>query len=292
MMSKFSFKNSLSCSWVEFVKWIVDARMIIVLCLCVFIYSFAVEPIKENAELMGEPMNALEPFIATLNSGMILLIIPLGFLTLISDFPKIDGSTIFYIFRIGKKSWLCGQILRLFLMTGAYLLAIFAASFMSVITVGFTGEEWSLVATKFSAEFPEQSGNFGVQLLPANLYNQMTLPTAFVESTLFVVAYLFSLGMILLAFSIAKRKTMGIVICGLVIALGAALCSINTRLMWALPMAHSIIWLHYTEFLREPIFPVFYSAIYFTAMIAAALIFCIAFLKRFDYDIISMEVQS
>lgn len=292
MMSKFNLKNSLSCAWVEFVKWVVDARMIIVLCLCVFIYSFAVEPIKANAELMGEPMNTLEPFIATLNSGMILLVIPLGFLTLISDFPKIDGSTIFYIFRIGKKSWLCGQIMRLLLMTAAYLLAIFAVPFVSVFTIGFTGEEWSLVATNFAAKFPEQSGNFGVQLLPENLYSQMTLLTAFVESTLFVIAYLFSLGMILLAFSIAKRKTAGIVVCGLVIALGAALCSINTKLMWVFPMAHSIVWLHYTEFLRKPIFPVFYSAIYFAAIIAVALIFCIASLKRFDYDIISLEVQS
>ncbi|MBD5383508.1 MAG: hypothetical protein HDR72_00730 [Ruminococcaceae bacterium] len=290
-MSKFSFKRSFSCAWIEFVKWIADARMVIVLCLCVFIYSFAVEPIKANAELMGEPMNALEPFIAALNSGMILLIIPLGFITLISDYPKIDGSTIFYIFRIGKKSWLCGQILRLLMMTAAYIWAIFAASVAGVITDGFTGEEWSLVATRFASEFPEQSGNFGVQLLPENLYNQMTLPTAVIESTLFVVAYLFSLGMLLLAFSIAKRKTAGIVVCGLVIALGAAFCSIRTKLMWALPMAHSIVWLHYTEFLREPIFPVFYSAIYFAAIIAAALIFCMISLKRFDYDIISLEVQ-
>ena len=289
-MNKFSIKNSLSCAWVEFVKWIADARMIIVLCLCVFIYSFVAEPIKANAELMGEPMNALEPFIATLNSGMILLILPLGFLTLISDFPKIDGGTVFYIFRIGKKSWLCGQILRLFMMTLAYIMVIFAASVGGVITSGFTGREWSLVATKFASEFPEQSGNFGVLLLPENLYNQMTLPTAFIESTLFVAVYLFSLGMILLAFTIAKRKTTGIVVCGLVIALGAALCSINTKLMWVLPMSHSIIWLHYTEFLREPIFPVFWSAVYFAAVIAAALIFSAAFLKRFDYDTISSEV--
>lgn len=289
-MSKFSLKNSLSCARTEFVKWILDARMIIVLCLCVFIYTFVAEPIKANAELMGEPMNALEPFIAALNSGMVLLVVPLGFLTLISDFPKIDGSTIFYIFRIGKKSWLCGQILRLFMMTAAYILAIFAASVGGVITSGFTGTEWSLVATKFASEFPEQSGNFGVLLLPENLYNQMTLPTAVIESTLFVIAYLFSLGMILLAFSIGKRKTAGIVVCGLVIALGAALCSINTKLMWALPMAHSIIWLHYTEFLREPIFPVFWSAVYFAAVIAGAFIFCAVSLKRFDYDIISSEV--
>lgn len=290
-MSKFSLKNSLSCAWVEFIKWIVDARIVIVLCLCVFIYSFVTEPIKANAVMMGETMNVLEPFIATLNSGMVLLILPLGFLTLISDFPKIDGSTIFYIFRIGKKSWFCGQIIRLFLMTAAYILAMFIASVAGIITCGFMGEEWSLVATKFASEFPEQSGNFGVLLLPENLYNQMSLPTAVVQSTLFVAAYMFLLGMILLAFSIAKRKTAGIVVCGLLIALGAALCSINTKMMWLFPMAHSIVWLHYTEFLREPVFPVFYSAIYFAAIIAAALIFCIASLKRFDYDTISLEVQ-
>ncbi len=289
-MRKFSFKNSISCAWIEFVKWIVNPRIVIVLCLCVFVYAFAVEPIKQNAELMGEPMNALEPFIATLNSGMILLIVPLGFLTLISDYPKIDGSTINHIFRIGKKSWLWGQILQLIMMTAAYILAMFLASVAGVITSGFTGEEWSLVATKFASAFPEQSGNFGVLLLPENLYNQMSLPTAFIESTLFVIAYLFSLGMILLAFTISKRKTAGVVVCGLVIAIGAMLCSINAKIMWVFPMAHSIVWLHYTEFLREPIFPVYYSAIYFAAIIAAATIVCIASLKRFDYDLISLEV--
>lgn len=289
-MTKFSIKNSLSCAWVEFVKWIADARMIIVLCLCVFIYSFAVDPIKANAALMGEPINLLEPFIATLNSGMILLVMPLGFLTLISDFPKIDGSTIFYIFRIGKKSWLCGQILRLIMMTAAYILAIFAAAVAGSAADGYIGGEWSDVATKFTSEFPEQRGNFGVLLLPENLYNQMSLPTAVIESTLFVAAYLFTLGMILLAFSIAKKKTAGIVVCGLVIALGAALCSIRTSIMWVFPMAHSIVWLHYTEFLRKPIFPIFYSAIYFAVLIAAALIFCAVSLKRFDYDTVSSEV--
>lgn len=291
-MSKFSIKNSLSCAWVEFVKWIADARMIIVICLCVFVYSFVTEPIKANAVMMDEPINALEPFIATLNSGMVLLILPLGFLTLISDYPKIDNSTIFYIFRTGKKSWLCGQIMQLFMMTAAYVLTIFLASVGGVITCGFTGEEWSLVATRFASEFPEQSGNFGVLLLPENLYNQMSLPTAVIESTLFVAAYLFTLGMILLAFSIAKKKTAGIVVCGLVIALGAALCSIRTALMWVFPMAHSVVWLHYTEFLREPIFPIWASVVYFAAILAAALVFCMILLKRFDYDSISLEVQS
>ncbi len=291
-MSKISCKNLFSCAWTGFLRWLVDARMIIVLCICMFIHSFVVEPIKTNAGLMGEPMNIFEPFIATLNSGMVLLIIPLGFLTLISDYPKIDGSSILYIFRTGKKSWLYGQVLQLFMMVAAYILAIFTASVAGVITSAFTGREWSLVATNFASEFPERRGNFGALLLPENLYNQMTLPVALVESTLFVTAYLFSLGMILLAFSVANRKAAGIVTCGLIIALGSAFCSINTKLMWMLPMAHSIVWLHYTEFLRKPVFPVFYSIIYFAVIIMTALIFCVLSLKRFDYNTISSEVQS
>ena len=196
-MSKFNCMHMLACAWTGFLKWLMDARMIIILCICIFVYSFVVDPIMANAKLMNESINVLEPFIATLNSGMVLLIIPLGFLTLISDYPKIDDSSIFYIFRIGKKNWLFGQILQLLLMVVTYLLAIFTASVAGACMSGYIGKEWSRVTTNFVAEFPEQSGNFGALLLPENLYNQMTLPVALIESTLFVIMYLFFLGMLL-----------------------------------------------------------------------------------------------
>lgn len=292
-MRGFSCKNSVSCAVSGFLKWIVNSRMVILLCICVFVYACVVEPIKSNAVLMGEPMNVLEPYIAALNSGMILLIAPLGFLTLISDYPKIDCGSIFYIFRIGRRSWLCGQILQLAAMALAYVAAIFATAVAGgMASNGFFGGEWSAVATRFTSEFPDQRGNFGVSLLPENLYNQMPLGEAAINSTLFVLAYLFTIGMVLLAFSIARKKSAGIVACGLLIAIGAAFCSINTKLMWLLPMAHSVVWLHYTEFLREPVFPISYSVVYFIAIIAALLAVCAVSLKRFDYSTISLEVQS
>ena len=95
MMKNFSLKQSFFCARAEFIKWICDARMIILGVLLIFIYSFAIEPLKSNAELMGEPLNILEPFIAIANSGAILLIIPLVFLTLIADFPKIDTCLLY-----------------------------------------------------------------------------------------------------------------------------------------------------------------------------------------------------
>lgn len=288
-MSKISFKKILSCGWTELMKWVFDPRMIILLSLCIFIYSFAVEPLKSNAAIMGKPLNVFEPFVAVLNSEMLLMIIPLGFITLISDFPKIDGSSMFFIFRIGKTNWLFGQMLKLLLIAVMYIAVIFATSVLGVLDNCFFGAEWSKVATRFAIELPNMSKNFGVLLLPENLYNQIPLRVAAVESMLFVFVYLFFLGMILLSFSISKRRAAGFIACGLTVVIGAALCSIKTQLMWVFPMSHSIIWLHFTEYLREPIFPVIYSGIYFGAIILIPFIFCIIAIRKFDCENLSEE---
>lgn len=241
MMKNFSLKQSFFCARAEFIKWICDARMIILGVLLIFIYSFAIEPLKSNAELMGEPLNILEPFIAIANSGAILLIIPLVFLTLIADFPKIDTNTVFYIMRVGRLNWLFGQLLKLIFMALSYLAVIFLGAVLPMLSDGFWYNGWSNVATKFASRFPEHSGNFGVQLLPENLYNQLTVFSAAVQSYLLVFAYLMIIGLILLSFSLVKHKTVGFVLCGAVISLGTAFCSIKTTLMWTMPMANSII---------------------------------------------------
>jgi len=154
MMKNFSLKQSFFCARAEFIKWICDARMIILGVLLIFIYSFAIEPLKSNAELMGEPLNILEPFIAIANSGAILLIIPLVFLTLIADFPKIDTNTVFYIMRVGRLNWLFGQLLKLIFMALSYLAVIFLGAVLPMLSDGFWYNGWSNVATKFSSRFP------------------------------------------------------------------------------------------------------------------------------------------
>lgn len=283
-MKNISVKQAFSCALTEFVKWISDARMIILAVLLVFINSFAIEPLLENAKLMGKPLNILEPFIAVANSGAILLIIPLVFLTLIADFPKIDTNTVFYIIRVGRTNWLLGQVIKLAMMAVSYLAVIFAGSVVPMLFKGFWGNNWSEVATKFAITFPEKSGNFGVQLLPENLYNQIPIFTAAIQSYLLVFAYILILGLILLSFSLVKKKTAGFVLCGAVISLGTAFCSIKTTLMWTMPMANSIIWLHYTKYFREPVVSMTFSVCYLLIFIAALLIFSFLAIRKFNYD--------
>lgn len=286
-MNNFSIKKSFSCAKTEYVKWICDARMIILAVLVIFIYSFAIEPLLANAELMNEPLNILEPFIAVSNSWAILLIIPLVFLTLIADYPRIDTNTVFYIIRIGRLNWLLGQIIKLVFMAVSYLAVIFLGAVIPMLSKGFWYNGWSNVATGFVKMFPEKRGNFGVQLLPENLYNQISVFKAAVQSYLLVFAYMMIIGLLLLAFSLIKRKTAGFVLCGAIISLGTAFCSIKTSLMWTMPMGNSIIWLHYTKYFKEPVMSMGFSAIYLTAFIAVLLIFCGISIHKFNYDNVS-----
>lgn len=107
-MKMISIKTALKCAKTDFVKWAFNSRMIILVVIAAFIYICAVQPLEENAAIMGKPLNAIEPYIAALNSGSLLLIIPLGFLAISSDFPKIDGSAMFGLMRTGRKNWFLG----------------------------------------------------------------------------------------------------------------------------------------------------------------------------------------
>ena len=291
MMKNFSLKQSFFCARAEFIKWICDARMIILGVLLIFIYSFAIEPLKSNAELMGEPLNILEPFIAIANSGAILLIIPLVFLTLIADFPKIDTNTVFYIMRVGRLNWLFGQLLKLVFMALSYLAVIFLGTVLPMLSKGFWYNGWSNVATGFVKMFPDRRGDFGVELLPENLYNQLSVFEAALKSYLLVAAYLMIIGLILLVFSLFKRKTLGFIICGGMISLGMAFSAIRTNLMWTMPMANSITWLHYTKYFKKPIMPMSFSVIYLLVLIAVLLVFGGIAIGKFNYDNVT-EVAS
>ncbi|MCM1055228.1 MAG: hypothetical protein NC394_06870 [Bacteroides sp.] len=288
-MTKISLKSALKCAKTDFTKWALNSRMIILAVIVVFIYICAVQPLTENAALMGKPLNAIEPYVAALNSGSLLLIIPLGFLAISSDFPKIDGSAMFGLVRTGRINWFLGQMINLVIMCAAYLIFVFFASTIPVIVGSFWGNNWSDVAVYFSVELPDQAQSYGALLLPKNLFNHLTLASAAAQSTLFVFVYLVLLGMILMCFTIHGKKTAGVIICGALISIGSALCSTRADLMWALPMANSIVWLHFTEFRREPFFPIWCSAIYFAAFIVLLIVLCLIRLKKFDCSAVDSE---
>ena len=259
----------VSVARTEYLRWITDPRVIIVGVLLVFMRTLAVEPLLERAAKFGEKLNVLEPFAAIGNSGMLVMLMPCVFLILISDYPKMTGSTLFFIKRTGKANWFVGQLLFLIMAIVTFLFVVVIGSI--IVSNGEYGLNWSDTVTKYEARFPNESGNFTSQLLPSNLYNQMTLVSAVGQTLLLMTMYLFVLSLIIYFFKLVHIQSFGLLAAIFIVAAGVMTCSLKSPSMWVFPMANTIVWLHYEEILSKQVFPIWCSYAYFIAAIVAGL---------------------
>lgn len=265
----------------EFISWITNPRIIILGILLIFIKMLAIDPLSVRAEKFGGKMYFCEPFIAVGNSGVLTMFIPLVFLVLLSDYPRLGGNALFNISRTGKKNWLCGQILFLTMAIVTFLGVIFLTS--ALASGGRFGDNWSDAVTKYTSRFPDEANSFDSQLLPPNLYNQIPMKTAVVQTFVLISAYLLALSLIIYGMKILFNNSLGLAAAMFVIALGVATTSLYSNLRWAFPMANTIVWLHYTEILNEPIYPVWASFLYFGILIAVLIALNFLALKKIKF---------
>ena len=276
-----SFKQIASTARTEYVGWITNPRVIILGVLLLFIKGLAIDPLSNRAEKFGEKMIFWEPFIAVGNSRALALFIPLVFLVLLSDYPKLGGNSLFYISRIGKRNWLCGQILFLIMAIGTFMAAILGSSIL--FSGGRFGENWSDAVTKYNARFPNEAFNFDSQLLPSNLYNQIPMITAVVQTFVLMSAHLLMLALTIYALKMMFCNSSGLAAAVGVIALGSVTASLGTELRWAFPTSNTIVWLHYTEILSEPVYPVWASFAYFGGVLCVLTVLNFIALKKLKF---------
>lgn len=250
----------------EYVGWITNPRVIILGVLLIFIKNLAIDPLAARAEKFGDTMIVFEPYIAVGNSAALTLFMPLVFLVLLSDYPKLGGISMFYISRTGKRDWLCGQILFLIMAIVTFIGAVFASSML--FSGGHFGTEWSEAVRKYNARFPNEAGNFDSHLLPSNLYNQIPMMKALWQTSVLLAEYLLALALIIYILKILFGSSVGLAGALFAIALGTATTSLYSPIKWAFPTANTIIWLHYTEILSEPIYPIWASFLYFGILLA------------------------
>ncbi len=278
-----SLKTIFLTAKTEYIKWLTNPRIIVIFVLVLFIKTLAIEPLLDRAEKFGAPLNILEPFIAVGNSGMLVMLIPAVFLVLMSDFPIVSGNTLFFIKRTGRKNWFLEQILFAIMSIFTYIFSVFALTTTFSIGNAKFSTNWSEVTRLFESQFPDQRDSFVSQLLPSNLYNQVGIVPTLLHTCALMALYLLLLSLILFVFKLLKLRGAGLFAGMSVIAVGVATTSLKASPMWLFPMANTIIWLHYTEILREPIMPVWYSYVYFAVLISAFLITSWAILKRVNF---------
>lgn len=277
-------RKSFGVARTELLNWLHNPRIMLMFMLVIVIYTLAVEPLIQRAEKTDMPLNVFEPMIAVGNSGLLALLMPSVFMVLISDYPPIKQNSMLYVIRIGKKSWFYGQLLFAFFSIVIFIGGIF-------LIVGFTCAngsnidlKWSESTRKFIFLFPEEANSFVAQLLPSNLYNQLSLSQALSHTFVLLALYFFTLALVLMLFVILNKRSIGLLVTFLIILCGVVTCSVKSPLMWCFPMGNSIIWLHYTEIMKEPIYPIWCSYLYFIVIITVLLTTNRLLVKKINFD--------
>lgn len=266
----------------DFKRWIRSSRQIVLGILMIFIQIQIIVPMKEAAMLMDDTLTMVEPFIALGNSGVIVLLLPIVFLVLMADFPQRDGNELFYLIRCNRRIWIWGQGLLAVMISMALILGLLAISAILLGNSGIWELEYSRTMTRFSTVFPERSGSYVVQLIPENLYLHISLESAVLHTACLLFLYFLLLAMVLLLSALMNKRYFGIILDGFIIVLGAISCAFRTGWMWGFPMAHTIPWLHYTEYLRKPVFPLFGSYLYFLILDAGLFFTCLLISNKYQ----------
>ena len=256
-------RKIISLSKYEYALYLKNYKMIILLVLSVFIYQFIISPLDNAVAQTGINYSVFEIFIALSNSGVILMILPLAFIFVVSDYPLKNSNSFLYIIRMDRINWICSEIIFALKATATFVLL----TVLICCGLGFSNGKmslcWSNITGQYNVLFPKLKGSFVDQLLPGNLYNQMSLIKCFLLSFALVFLYLFTFSMIYLLFELKKRKGIGLLIIAAIILTGTVLTGIDNGGKWLLPTAHSIIWIHYTEYYRDSVMNIGYSFLYY-----------------------------
>lgn len=283
MGSKFSVSRVWRIMAADLYKWIINSRMVIAAAMIVFVWSFAIDPLIGISKEMNSPLNFIEPFIAVFNSRTLCLVTPAVYVFLVSDYPHLDRNSLFILHRVRKREWLMGQFLFFIVSSFIFMSVIFIFSVLPNAISSFSANGWSLVVTRYGIYNPEKAYSFAANLITKELYNQIAPFQAAVLSFILNWLYMILLGAVLLMFHVLNLRKIGVPVLISIIAMGSALGVFRSQGMWFFPMAHTMISLHYTEYLKKPVVSLEWSFIYFGGLILTVLIISLLRVGRTNF---------
>lgn len=289
---RISLKNIFLVAGREYVKWLANPRMVLLLVLCIPVREVIIVPMIKAAAEISQPLNIVETCIAATNSGLLLMLLPLVYFVLISPFPTIDGSTFFYISRMERRNWILGEILFQFMASFSYCVLVILMTLVQSVSVSFVSNGWSIAVTDYDKLSDGASGFHMKQVLPPNLFYQMAPYKAFFLSFLLLALFILLCSMFMMLGAVYNRKMLFFILLCIQLVAGYALCELERFFMWFLPFRHMVLSMHYHVYLREYVFPPWGSITVFLVLLMIEMIVGCHKAKKVSLDMIGGDVLS
>ena len=276
--------NAFRVAKTEYVKWIRNPKMIILLVMLIFAYDFVILELIEASDKMGEKLQIFEGFIGIANSQLLLMILPIVFVGLMGDFPRVDGNAMFYIHRVGKGNWLLGQVLFAAMTAGTYLLALVGFSCVTLLGRCYAGDLWSEVTTKYYIFAPNDTMSLVATLTTGRLYNNLPPWSAALHICGLMFLFLLLISLLLLVGFVCKMRVGGIILTVGLLCLGNVLAYMENNIRWLLPTAHAIMEIHFDEIYKKPIMDMRFSYIYYLLLIVVCVMISYVAIDHYDFS--------
>lgn len=150
-------------------------------------------------DYMGIPLWAAYAYFLPLSA--------LTYLILISDYPKLDDSGTFILFRIGRYAWILGQIWFLICSAMTFISFLLISSMLTVMSRSFLINAWSLVS-KYTLK-PENAAlrpDFPFAIIDSSVINQSRPFEAVMHSVTLILMFMLSVGLIQIIFALIQKR--------------------------------------------------------------------------------------
>lgn len=274
-------KSLLLYAYEQYRTWIFSPRILLILYTIVFLNDNLTVKMLEICRETGYSLNLAEPISLILSKSVNAVIIPLVFISLMTDFPRNEGS-LFFVCRLTRTSLFLSQILFSIAASLTYIILLFIGTFLYCLGSCSFNNEWSGYTTELFLEYPEIYRENTSYFLTSATYMQGTPYKVMFHSTALLLLYTVLMSLIIMMFQFMHKKEAGVLICTVLTLCSLATDGGATAFTWIFPITHTVYGWHYDVFMRQPFFDLFGSYIYFAVLIVLLLSVNLILSRRVD----------
>lgn len=264
----------------EFRETFHKSKILLVMFFIVILYESTLSTIQSLCNTTGLTVGVFEPFILICSKNINIILIPIIYILVISGFPYCKVNY-FHISRVGKKFWLCGELLFIIAFTFLLTFVLAVGTVLPIIenTTPLTND-WSIFMLDFKSRFPE--------LFMKNTIHCLDTSYTLHGTPIFEGLYCFSvtwfnlsiIGVLILLGSVCGRQILFMVIAASGVFVGGCSTFFEGNLKWIFPIAHMQYGLHFNTIFSGNNFPVSGTFIYLGIILLAEIITCSILLNK------------
>ena len=255
-----------------------QTKILLILFFIVLLYESILSPMKTICEESKFAVEISEPFILLCTRSTNVVLIPLIYLLLLSNFPFCK-TQYFQIIRTKKRYWIYGEVAFIIVSSFLILLILFLGSIFFVLKYICLNENWSLYMTQMREQFPELYSNNPLLFLDSSIIAHGNPHQVLFYSFSMMWLYLITIGIFMLFGAIIGKETMAMIAGTAVTVVGGSAIYFGGSFKWIFPLAHIEFGLHYNSFFSDINFPLWGSVLYLLMLVIGLFVLCRQYLK-------------